>query len=209
MGDWQELLKEWGCIHDNLYRNIDILYENNIVYPEKDNIFRVFRECTYKNCKVVMLFQDPYHNGSATGIATATERDKVPVTLKNMFKEIKNEYGKCDVSPNLLSWCRQGVLMLNCALTVEKDSPASHLKIWNGWTNSFISGLSSSKDLVWVLVGKPSQNFSKYIQKGIVLNCVHPAAEAYSGGNAGFFGSDIFTRVNNNLHSKIKWYEDV
>ena len=206
---WKEKLLEWGCIHDNLYRNIDIVYENRIVYPAKHNIFRAFDECDYSKCRVVMLFQDSYANESATGIATAVENHRIPITLENMFKEITIEYGKCKVNPNLLSWCKQGVLMLNSALTVEKDSPASHCKLWNDWTTKFVKGFSKERRCVWVLVGRYSKDFSKHISQGVTLDCIHPAAESYKNGNAGFFNSNIFTRINNNLHSKIVWNEEI
>jgi uracil-DNA glycosylase len=205
--EWKQYLLRYNCIHDNLYRNIDILYENDTIYPEKKNIFRAFDCCTVTDVKVVLMFQDPYHNGSATGIATGVDSNPIPTTLQNIFKEIKNEYGKCNINPNLLSWCKQGVLLLNTALTVEKGSPGSHINLWRNWTANFIKGLSSEKSLVWVFFGKEAIKYNKCVTNGVVLECVHPAAEAYSGGTSGFFGSDIFKTINSNLHSKIIWHE--
>ena len=212
---WYKPLLDWGVLTDRTKSNIDLLYENNIVYPKRENVFRAFRESSYNNTKVVMIFQDPYWNGTANGIATAVEGNKIPVTLKNMFIQLQKEYPHtieedyrfANVNPNLNSWCKQGVLMLNTALTVEKDNPGSHLKMWSSWTKTFIEKLDQDKKVVWVLFDKEIQKYSNLIKNGEVLKIVHPAAEAYSGGKAGFFGSDVFKSINNRLTQKIKWHE--
>jgi len=205
---WYNPLLKWNVLSDRTKDNIDNIYEMGRVFPDRNNVFRAFRECPYGRVRVVMIFQDPYHDGSATGIATANESNKLSPTLRNMFRELESEYGTCDVNPNLLSWCKQGVLMLNTALTVDQGSPGSHLQMWSKWTTNFIIGLSSSKTLVWVLFGKKIQEYESLISRGIVVKCVHPAAESFKP-NAGFFGSNIFKNINKKLGSNIIWNEQI
>lgn len=207
---WKTKLIEWNCIHDNLNNNLKLLYENEVVYPYRDKIFRAFRECDYNNVKVIIFSQDPYHNTynlepSACGLSFATENGYTNPSLRNIFKEIENEYGSCKVNNNLLSWCKQGVLLLNKALTVEAGNAGSHIKIWESWTSNFIKGLSKDKKIIWLLMGKEIQKLENLITDGIILKCGHPASEIYGSGT--FFNSDIFKEVNNYLTKKITWNE--
>lgn len=203
--DWYPKLVEYNALTDRSFDAIDLIYELGVIYPAKENVFRAFKECPYNRVRVVMIFQDPYHDGRATGISTAVENNPLPVTLKNIFKEITKDYGKPKTDPDLLHWCNQGVLMLNAALTVERKNPGSHLVMWENFTKNLLKGLSLERKLVWVLFGKKIQQHKEYIKQGIVIDAVHPAAEAYSGGTSGFFGSGVFKSINNNLNSKIVW----
>jgi len=204
---WYKPLSKWECITDRTFDALDIIYENGIVYPSRKNVFRAFRECSYESCRVVMIFQDPYSKGNiATGIATAVEGKPIPGSLQVIFKELEIEYGKCTVDPSLLSWSKQGVLLLNAALTVSIGEPSSHLKMWSKWTSKFITGLSTDKSLVWVLFGREIQKYKPLIKRGEVLCVPHPAAELYSG-NAGFLNSGIFKNINTHLNKIIKWNE--
>lgn len=212
---WYQPLIDWEVLTDRTKDNIDIIYENGIILPSRENVFRAFRECEFDNCRVVMIFQDPYPTiGLANGIATATDNNKIPETLKNMFIELKKEYGFvmkygyrfANVEPNLLNWCKQGVLMLNAALTVELGEPGSHLNMWSKWTKRFITELDKNKKVIWVLFGKEIQKYENLIMSNNIIKVVHPVAESYKN-NAGFFGSNVFKDINNRLHNKIEWYE--
>ena len=202
---WQSKLWEYNALNNRSFDTIDILYENCSVCPSKENIFQAFNECKFNNLKAVLCFQDPYHNGQATGIATAVEHGNIPPTLKNMFIEIDHIYKKHHTEPNLLFWEHQGVLMLNTALTVEYRKPTSHIKMWSKFTENLIKGLSNDKNITWVLFGTHAKVLRPFISKGHVFNAVHPAAEEYSGGTSGFFNSQIFKTINNSLTSKITW----
>lgn len=203
--DWYPKLLEYNALTDRSFDAIDLIYELGTVYPKKENIFKAFEVCPYNKTRVVMIFQDPYHNGRATGISTAVEDEPLPVTLRNIFKEIETDYNKVKTKSNLLHWCNQGVLMLNAALTVEAKNPGSHIVMWEQFTKKLLLGLSSDKNLIWVLFGKKIQEHKNNIKKGVIIDAVHPAAEAYSAGRAGFFGSGVFKRINENLKSQIIW----
>ena len=207
-GSWYSPMINWK-IFDQKFNNIIVelnkLYKEKTIYPSKGKVFRVFRETPYNNLKVVMLFQDPYHDGSATGIAAGNENadpDKPSSpTLRIMMKEWQEDPATGEVfHESLLPWCRQGVLMLNCALTVEEGEPLSHMHLWKLWTEHLLVSLTMEKqDLVFILLGKKAQAWKHHIINGRVVYAPHPAAEVYAGGTAGFYGSRIFTRANDLL----------
>lgn len=194
----------WGQFKQlgTMVEKMNEFYESRTVYPEKSRVFRVFRETPYDELKVVMLFQDPYHDGSATGIAVAneplTKSDPLSPTLRILMEEwMEDEATKGQFDTSLLPWAKQGVLLLNCALTVEATKPESHLHFWKPWTEHFLVSLSMrQKDLVYVLLGRKAQAWEKHIINGKIIKAPHPAAETYAGGGAGFYGSRIFTKTN-------------
>lgn len=188
---------------------IEVLYENTIVYPEKDKIFRAFEECDFNNCKVVILAMDPYpglYKGkpSACGVAFATENGYVNPSLRIIFEELKRTgfpiYGNSTYQgKELINWCNQGVLLLNAALTVEQGLSGSHSKVWRSFTEQFIISLSSIRpDIIWLFMGKDAQAFKHNVVSGTVLQTVHPMSDQYSGKKQ-FVGSDIFLNINNIL----------
>ena len=112
-------------------------------YPERENIFNAFKLCPLYKLKVVILGQDPYHDGSATGLAFSNRSDSTTLSpsLRNIFKEVENNTSnglKLDQDPNLERWAKQGVLLLNTALTVEKGNPGSHAKLWDSFTKEVL-----------------------------------------------------------------------
>lgn len=212
---WLDPVTRWK-LQSRFVKLVGILndkYKQNIVYPAKSLIFRALRETNYDNTRVVFLFQDPYHDGRATGIATANNTYPLSPSLEIIKEELEDDIGKVNFDHTLIKYCRQGVLFLNCALTVEDSKPESHLYIWRPWTEAFITSLSMEKpDLIWVLLGKKAQAWSKNIINGSIIKAPHPAAEIYAakyGKKAGFFGSKIFTKINEELINlnkpPIKW----
>jgi uracil-DNA glycosylase len=215
-GSWKPLVMKNSLAGEVEYLSdqIDILYENTTVYPEKDKIFRVFEECNYDNVSVIILGQDPYHNKykdvpSACGVAFATENGFINPSLKIIFKELSRSgysiYGNPVVQgKKLIDWCNQGVLLLNTALTVEEGKPGSHSKLWSRFTNSFIATLSREKrDLVWLLMGKHAQVYKENIISGEVIETVHPMVDVYGAKNV-FVGSNVFIQINDILTKKNK-----
>lgn len=204
----------------------------NISYqPRPENIFRVFSMSVF-DIKVVILGQDPYPTpGDAIGysFATIAER-KTPGSLRVIADEIEKEglktgFYDSDIShwKTLEYWIDQKVFLLNTALTVETGKPGSHLKHWEVFTKSVISYISKSKPCIWLLWGAKAQTFIPYIgnafivkgydrntieeipiseEYNYILNAPHPAAELYSGGNAGFYGCDHFYLANRILAKK-------
>ena len=188
------------------------------VLPDTSITFKAFRLCPLKDVKVVILGQDPYHDGSATGLAFANRANKrkISPSLKNIITAVEMDYGKkhdvnvkglLDVDVTLESWAKQGVLLLNTALTVEKGKAGSHTELWKNFTRMFIEMLSRNKsNLVFVLWGKKSQEYIPYIRGSQhILQAAHPAAESYSGGKAGFFTCGHFNSINEILDEPIEW----
>ena len=206
VGEWYKVLDPifksgyFRKLTDQHRKNIT----NSIVYPKRGKTFRAFQMCPFESVKVVILGQDPYHDGSATGLAFANDGvGRVSPSLRNVIQTVKNDFGDVDVNTNLESWAKQGVLLLNTALTVEKARPGSHIDMWMPFTRDIITRLSLEKpQLVWVLWGKKAQEYEKHIMykaAHTILKAPHPAAEVYSGGKAGFFTCKHFKKINTAL----------
>ena len=182
---------------------------NSIVYPKRGKTFRAFQMCPLESVKVVILGQDPYHDGSATGLAFANDGGRVSPSLNNIIQAVRNDFGAVSVDKSLESWAKQGVLLLNTALTVEKGKAGSHINMWMPFTRDIITRLSVEKpDLIWVLWGKKAQEYEKHIMYPAghtILKAPHPAAESYSGGKAGFFTCGHFKKINDKLEQPIQW----
>lgn len=182
------------------------------VYPTALETFNAFKYCSMLDTNVVIIGQDPYHDGSAHGLAFSIRegQTKIPPSLKNILKEVQDDvYAenfafKSAHSPVLTRWATQGVLLLNRSLSVEKGKPLSHQKQWLGFVDLVLRILIDFKiqrkePLVIMAWGKEAQKCvpEGYSEEYIhVIATPHPAAEAYSGGNSGFFGSKPFTRCN-------------
>ena len=161
--------------------------------------------------KVVIFGQDPYfQNGVANGLAFSVNKNEpIPASLKNIYKEIENDIGPTKNKNGCLkSWAKQGVLLLNSSLTVEISKPGSHSKIGrNKFILDIIKLINNKSNIVFILWGKHSQKYSRYINKNhLILVAPHPSPlSAYRG----FFGSKHFSRCNNYLKqnnlSEIEW----
>lgn len=180
----------------------------NIIYPEKENIFKAFELTSLKDIKAVILGQDPYHGeGEAHGLAFSVPPGvKIPPSLKNIYKELHDDLGiKESNVGDLTSWSKEGVFLLNTILTVRKDSPLSHKEFgWEIFTKNTLKFLNSNLEgIVFILWGKASQGYSSLIDesKHLVLKSVHPSPlSSYRG----FFGSKPFSKCNEYLVSKKK-----
>jgi len=209
--DWDEVLK---VIEDSigfkkfLYM-INDKYNKSIVYPPKDYIFNALKLTSYKDTKVVIVGQDPYHGeGEAHGLSFSVQKGvKIPPSLQNIYKELYNDLG---ISPapdgDLTKWAKEGVLLLNAVLTVEKDKPASHRNLgWELLTDYIIKVLNEKNEpVVFILWGNFAKDKKKYITNTthLVLTSSHPSP--FSANN-GFFGSKPFSKTNNFLkQNKIK-----
>ncbi len=182
-----------------MYNEIISLYDNKVIYPDKKNIFKALKLTDYKDVKVVILGQDPYHNGQADGLAFSSNDMKIPASLKNIFKELcadlNIDYPR---NPDLTSWANNGVLLLNTALTVEKGKPDSHKKYnWGLLTDQIIRKLSERENpVVFILWGDKAKKKIELIDqsKNLVLTGTHPSPlSIYKGG---FFGEKFFSKSN-------------
>jgi len=181
-------------------------YSSHQVYPKGAEIFNAFTHCSFDDLKVVIIGQDPYHGpGQANGLCfSVSDGIKIPPSLVNIFKEIKNDVGKdFPESGNLVRWADQGVLLLNATLTVRAQSPGSHQnKGWETFTDAVIDLVSKEKtDIVFLLWGAYAQRKGELIDsaKHKVLSSAHPSPFA---ANRGFFGNKHFSQTNTYLQSQ-------
>lgn len=182
---------------------MDILNSDLKIYPERKNVFKAF-DMNKEDIKVVIIGQDPYFNEEeAMGLSFSVPKNiKTPPSLKNIFKELKEDLGIENTSPDLSPWAAQGVMLLNSALTVIPKKPGSHAKIWEPFTNQIISNLSEQKDIVYILWGGHAQKKRHLIQDGnLIIESPHPSP---LGAYRGFWGSKPFSKTNNYLLSKGK-----
>ena len=189
------------------------------VYPEQKDVFKAFRLTPYEKVKVVFLGLDPYiRKNQATGLSFGVDIDKtdgkIPPSLKTIIKELESDLDTLclDFDYSLEGWAKQGVLMLNTSLTVVEGQTNSHLKMWQPFTLNVIDAINDMNDnVIFILLGKTAQSYEKYLnpESTKVIKAPHPAAEAYAGGKAGFYGSKIFSKCNSMLYmlekEEINW----
>lgn len=216
--DWDLLLKdEYSKDYFIKLKNYIINeYKNKTVYPKMSEIFNAFTKTSYDNVKVVIIGQDPYHGeNEAEGLSFSVKIGiQKPPSLINIFTELKSDLG---IDPpnhgSLVSWAKEGVLLLNATLTVIKDCPRSHAdKGWEIFTDEVIK-LINQKDtpVVFILWGSDARSKKKLITnpKHFIIESAHPSPlSAYRG----FFGSKPFSKTNEFLEKNgekpINWKID-
>jgi len=178
-------------------------YKNKTCFPPKPWILRALSLTDYDEVKVVILGQDPYHGiGEANGLSFSVNRGiKLPPSLKNIYKELYDDLGiPIASSGDLTCWAKQGVLLLNSVLTVEKDKAASHKDIgWEIFTDAIINKLNEKKTpIVFILWGNFARSKKHLITnpKHLIIESAHPSPFS---ANLGFFGSRPFSKTNNFL----------
>ena len=183
------------------------------IYPPNQDIFRVFKEVSLNDVRVVILGQDPYHGpGQAHGLSfSVPDQIAIPPSLRNIYKEFEADLNlRAPKSGNLRAWVQQGVLLLNTVLTVEAGNPASHQnKGWELFTDCVIQRLSSHHNLlVFVLWGAHALKKTPLIDtsKHVILQAPHPSPLS---AHRGFFGSKPFSKINTilleNKIQPIRW----
>lgn len=200
--DWDELLEsEFQKDYYKKLRSFLITeYREKTIFPDMHDIFTALKLTSYKDTKVVILGQDPYHGrGQSHGLAFSVKKDvRIPPSLRNMFKELKDDLG-LPIPDNgyLKKWAEEGVLLLNTSLTVRESQPNSHSKIgWEILTDRIIQLLNEREDpLVFILWGNNAKSKEKYItnKNHFIIKSVHPSPLSASRG---FFGSKPYSKTN-------------
>lgn len=228
--NWKNHLGEWYKIPEIkdlvsspymkkvlLYLNKE--YNNKIIYPKKQKVFKAFKLCNPDKLKVVILGQDPYHDGSATGLAFANDINKLRLSpsLEKIQDTVEtNVYENLNLGfdTTLESWAEQGVLLLNTSLTVQRDQANSHFKVWKRFTSIILDIISENyPGTIFMLWGKQANTYVKGDQYDLRDNCnvltsIHPAAASY---NKVFWECDNFNKANNIIREQngqefcIKW----
>ncbi len=202
--DWQEVLhREFEQDYwKDLVKDVEKAYEEKVVYPPKNLVFNAFKYCSFKNLKVVVIGQDPYHGaGQANGLCFSyVGTQRFPPSLKNIYKEVENDLAVTMPKNmgDLSFWAQQGVLLLNATLTVVEGKPNSHQKLgWKKFTDAVIQTISKEKeDVVFLLWGGFAQKKSTLIntEKHYILQATHPSPLGANKG--GWFGCKHFSKTN-------------
>ena len=206
--DWQEVLGEEfeKPYYLELREFLKKEYETATIYPAKENIWTAFEHTAFEDVKVVILGQDPYHGpNQAHGLSFSVQPGIAhPPSLRNMFKELKEDIG-CEKPKDgtLTKWSDQGVMMLNTVLTVRQGEANSHRnKGWEIFTDEVIRKLSARDEpIIFVLWGKPAQKKKELIdlERHSVIEAPHPSPLSASRG---FFGSKPYSKVNSLLQQR-------
>jgi uracil-DNA glycosylase len=223
--DWYQHLRE--TIESPYFRSLGgfIAKEraSKQIFPKRDEVFRAFNLTPFQKVRVVILGMDPYpnkHKGEpvACGLSFAPRnRDYIPPSLRIMYNRIKQDIYPDELSfpidMNIESWAKQGVLMLNAALTIEEGKSGSHLEPWKQFTEEVLKTLSSSTTgLIFCFWGKDALKFAHLVDDKFhhVLTASHPASALYKGGE---WECDHFTRINQILMASnpddIVWLENL
>lgn len=181
--------------------------KNETIYPSINNVFKAFNT-PFNKIKVVIIGQDPYHGkNQANGLSFSVNKgEKIPQSLKNIFKELKTDLNK--EIPNhgdLTQWSEQGVFLLNATLTVKEKSPGSHQKKgWETFTDKCIEKLSQEREgIVFLLWGNFAKQKSELIDttKHFILETTHPSPFS---AHRGFLGCKHFSKTNDLLKQQNK-----
>ena len=206
--DWDDKLSTiWKSEgFKKFYNKIENEYNNKIIYPPKDYIFNALKLTSFKDTKVVIVGQDPYHGeNEAHGLSFSVQKGiKIPPSLQNIYKELNNDLGiPIHNEGDLTKWAKEGVLLLNAVLTVEKDKPASHKNMgWELLTDYIIKILNTKEEpIVFILWGNFAKEKSKYITNKNHHIIMSPHPSPFSARN-GFFGSKPFSKTNRFLKEK-------
>ena len=213
-GDWMKVIDK-----QELIKVINKLNQMTNYTPPMKNIFRAFELCKYNDLKILFIGQDPFpQKGVATGILFGNKLETNEEHLSPSLKIVKEAAINFEIPHNsiifdqtLESWAKQGILMINSALTVEIGKVGSHTMLWRGFISKLIKKLSEyDTGIIYVLFGEQAKTFKPYIGKNnIILEEKHPAYYARTNSR---MPSTIFYEINKLLKSKyncqINWYKE-
>lgn len=216
----EEYFGKWYNIIDisllnALLLKLNKLYKTKTIYPKQTNVFKAFKLCDYDNCSLVFIGLDPYPNKKATGILfgnsnTLDYKDWSP-SLKIVKDSLLSNnvfYKSINFDSTLESWAKQGILMLNSALTVEANNIGSHSLMWRPFMSKFLYNLSiNNPSLIYVLFGNVAQKYvNNIIKSNYIFNVKHPSY--YAKTNT--LMPNIFIDINEKLKqingNTISWY---
>ena len=208
---WKDLFSKQS-IRDQLLKISINLESNRKIYPDLNQVFRAFYMTSLEDTKVILLGQDCYHNGNATGLCFDVKRgSSINPSLRNIYKELKLEGFNPKEDGNLSHLPPQGVLMINASLSVEEGNADSHSEFWHPFTIQLVRYISENKKgVVWLLMGSRAQEFEKYIDttEQHIIKTSHPspfsAMRTYRDIPA-FIGSGCFKEINQLVKEEIIW----
>lgn len=223
MNQLTSIVGSWEGFFSHIFVDYEVIENLNLlnrlykfrteqIYPKQENVFKAFQECAYKDVMVVILAQDPYHNGMATGLALANNSYPLSPSLQTIKDTISRTIYKghdFDFDPTLISWAQQGILLLNTSLTVEQGKPMSHKLLWERFTQQTLIRLSyTNTNLIYCLWGSFAKEYAKFINSftNTVLIDTHPMYAHYKGI---MWDCNHFVLINEKLkalyNTKIEW----
>ena len=165
---WYPVLQD--TIESDYFKNVKSTLKKDMkteeLYPKGTDIMKAFNLCPIEDTKVVIIGQDPYHDGTATGLAFAnpTRCEVMSPSLRIIKEELETSVGivVLPFNQNLEHWAQQGVLLLNTALTVKRGAPGAHIALWDDFTKSFLKSFSKFWSKLYIV--SPLTLLMKYIE---------------------------------------------
>lgn len=215
-GDWMKVLDRNETI--KIIRWIKTL-NKDLVCPAIKDIFKAFKLCPYNNCKIIFIGYDPYpQKGVSQGIlfgnSSNTPENKLSPSLEIIKESVINfevPHNLINFDPSLENWAKQGILMLNSALTTEIGKTGVHTKQWRPFMSKFITRMSfDNPGIIYVLFGSNARVLEPYIHKNnSIIKVEHPAYFARTGKK---MPRNLWYDINNLLYSKygekIEWFKE-
>lgn len=179
-----------------------------VIYPPLHQVFKAFELTSLENLRVYISGQDPYHNGSAVGLAfSVKEGNNINPSLINIYKKLESEYPEKNIQRdgNLEHWAEQGVFLINSSLTVEQGVPNSHKVLWIKFYKiliTYIAEKTSNSKVVYLLLGAYAHKIVDILQDKKIICTSHPSplgVRKKCGKYPSFLESRIFTEINEYL----------
>ena len=217
-GDWMKVIDRTEL--NNVMAKVGQEYRRKPLCPAQSDVFRAFELCLLKDLKVVMLGQYPYpQKGVATGILFGNRKEVDEDNLSPSLNVVKEAAINFEVphycitfDQTLESWAKQGILMINSALTMEMNRIGSHVMLWRPFIAKLLKNLSEyDTAIIYVLFGRQAQTFKPYINSKFnhIIEIEHPAYFARSGTKMPHqLFIDISNKVKGIYGVPIKWYEE-
>lgn len=217
-GDWMKVIDRTEL--NNVMAKVGQEYRRKPLCPAQFDVFRAFELCPLNDLKVVMLGQDPYpQKGVATGVLFGNRKEVDEDNLSPSLNVVKEAAINFEVphycitfDNSLESWSKQGILMINSALTVEMNRIGSHVMLWRPFIAKLLKNLSEyNTAIVYVLFGRQAQTFKPYINDRFnhIIEIEHPAYFARSDTK---MPHQLFVDISNKVKEiygvPIKWYEE-
>lgn len=216
-GDWLKVIDRTEL--NKVLTILNRMYRVKPICPAQKNVFKAFNLCKYNDCKIVMTGLDPYpQKGVATGIlfgnnVNTKEEDWSPSLkiVRDSVIDLHKPHNLITFDPTLESWAKQGILMINSALTVEMNKVGSHTMLWRPFISKLLKKMSEyNSGIIYVLFGSNARTFKPYIGKyNDVIEIEHPAYFARTHQD---MPSDIFYKINRILKGRynttIEWFKE-
>ena len=221
-GDWMKVIDRTEL--NNVMAKVGQEYRRKPICPAQSDVFRAFELCPLNDLKVVMVGTNPYPDKymgkpRATGILFGNRKEVDEDNLSPSLNVVKEAVINFEVphycitfDQTLESWAKQGILMINSALTVEMNKIGSHVMLWRPFIAKLLKNLSEyDTAIIYVLFGRQAQTFKPYInsRSNHIIEIEHPAYFARSSTKMPYqLFIDISNKVKRIYGVPIKWYEE-